>query len=177
MAPSSRAATILGLRLLSPHRPRAAERRQVSTWCSWADMLAAREKDGRVIAQGALNKHSISISILSGRGRRHRAWSALVATLSTTYKTSPSPSPQRFASPRPSERLAAAGWNVHHHRPTTIRCASNFQPPSPHMEKNHALTSAPREFSSTSARGLWGRAWQGRPPFVAEPGERGLFVD
>jgi len=47
------------------------------------DMLAAREKDGRVIAQGALNNID-SISILSAvAGATERV--GLVATLSTTY--------------------------------------------------------------------------------------------
>ena len=47
------------------------------------DMLAAREKDGRVLAQGALNNID-SISILSAiAGATEKV--GLVATLSTTY--------------------------------------------------------------------------------------------
>src|SRR5258707_128916 len=59
------------------------------------DMLAAREKDGRVIAQGALNNiDSISITAALAGATEHVG---LVATLSTTYNE-PYAIAERFAS-------------------------------------------------------------------------------
>ncbi|HSH99285.1 MAG TPA: LLM class flavin-dependent oxidoreductase [Reyranella sp.] len=92
------------------------------------DMLAAREKDGRVIAQGALNNID-SISILSAvAGATERV--GLVATLSTTYNE-PFAIAERFAS---LDHLSAgrAGWNII----TTANddAALNFSRKS-HMEK------------------------------------------
>src|SRR5437868_4357419 len=72
------------------------------------DMLAAREKDGRVIAQGALNNID-SISILSAvAGATERV--GLVATLSTTYNE-PFAIAERFAT---LDHLSGgrAGWNI-----------------------------------------------------------------
>src|SRR6185436_1150103 len=80
-------------------------------------MLAAREKDGRVIAQGALNNID-SISILSAvAGATERV--GLVATLSTTYN-------------EPFAIAGRAGWNII----TTANddAALNFSRKS-HMEK------------------------------------------
>ena len=77
------------------------------------DMLAAREKDGRVIAQGALNNID-SISILSAVAGATKNV-GLVATLSTTYNE-PFAIAERFSSldhisggrwPRASRRRTA----------------------------------------------------------------------
>ena len=93
------------------------------------DMLAAREKDGRVIAQGALNNiDSISItSAVSGATERL----GFVATLSTTYNE-PFAIAERFAS---LDHITGgrSGWNII----TTANddAALNFSRKS-HMEKS-----------------------------------------
>jgi len=92
------------------------------------DMLAAREKDGRVIAQGALNNID-SISILSAVAGATKNV-GLVATLSTTYNE-PFAIAERFSS---LDHLSGgrAGWNII----TTANddAALNFSRKS-HMEK------------------------------------------
>jgi FMN-dependent oxidoreductase (nitrilotriacetate monooxygenase family) len=92
------------------------------------DMLAAREKDGRVIAQGALNNiDSISITSALAGATEHLG---LVATLSTTYNE-PYAIAERFAS---LDHISGgrAGWNII----TTANddAAYNFSRKS-HMEK------------------------------------------
>ena len=93
------------------------------------DMLAAREKDGRVIAQGALNNiDSISITAaVSGATERL----GFVATLSTTYNE-PYAIAERFAA---LDHITGgrAGWNII----TTANddAALNFSRKS-HMEKS-----------------------------------------
>ncbi len=102
------------------------------------DMLAAREKDGRVIAQGALNNiDSISItSALSGATERL----GLVATLSTTYND-PYAIAERFAS---FDHISGGrvGWNII----TTANddAALNFSRKT-HMEKTQRYQRA-KEF-------------------------------
>jgi N-acetyl-S-(2-succino)cysteine monooxygenase len=93
------------------------------------DMLAAREKDGRVIAQGALNNiDSISIAAAVAAATRHLG---VVATLSTTYNE-PFSIANRFAS---LDHLTGgrAGWNII----TTANDAAalNFSR-NAHMEKS-----------------------------------------
>ena len=93
------------------------------------DMLAAREKDGRVLAQGALNNiDSISItSAVSGVTERL----GFVASLSTTYNE-PFAIAERFAS---LDHITGgrSGWNII----TTANddAALNFSRKSP-MEKS-----------------------------------------
>lgn len=92
------------------------------------DMLAAREKDGRVIAQGALNNiDSISINSALAAVTTHLG---LVATLSTTYNE-PYAIAERFAS---LDHIShgRCGWNII----TTANddAALNFSRKS-HMEK------------------------------------------
>ncbi len=86
---------------------RAAERGKFDLFFV-GDMLAAREKDGRVIAEGGLNNiDSISItSAISSVTERL----GLVATLSTTYNE-PFSIAERFAS---LDHLSGgrAGWNI-----------------------------------------------------------------
>ena len=102
------------------------------------DMLAAREKDGRVIAEGGLNNiDSISItSAVSSVTERL----GLVATLSTTYNE-PWTIAQRFAS---LDHISngRAGWNII----TTANddAAYNFSQKS-HMEKTRRYERA-KEF-------------------------------
>src|SRR5262249_21639883 len=110
------------------------------------DMVAAREKDGRVIAQGALNNID-SISILSAvAGATERV--GLVATLSTTYND-PFAIARRFAT---LDHLSGgrAGWNII----TTANddAAYNFSRKS-HMEKTLRYQRA-REFVDV-CKGLW----------------------
>jgi N-acetyl-S-(2-succino)cysteine monooxygenase len=72
------------------------------------DMLAARERDGRLVAEGALNNiDSISIDSIVAAATRHIG---VVATLSTTYNE-PYAIAERFAS---LDHLSAgrAGWNI-----------------------------------------------------------------
>ncbi len=125
MAPSRRA-SILGYDYYL-RTAQAAERGKFDL-VFVGDMLAAREKDGRVIAQGALNNIN-SISILSAvAGATERV--GLVATLSTTYNE-PFAIARRFAS---LDHLSGgrAGWNII----TTANddAALNFSRKS-HMEK------------------------------------------
>ena len=93
------------------------------------DMLAAREKDGRVIAQGALNNiDSISITAAVSGATENLGF---VATLSTTYNE-PFAIAERFAS---LDHISGgrAGWNI----VTTANddAALNFSRKS-HMEKS-----------------------------------------
>ena len=115
---------------------RAAERGKFDLFFV-GDMLAAREKDGRVIAEGGLNNiDSISItSAISSVTERL----GLVATLSTTYNE-PFTIAERFA------RLdhisgGRAGWNII----TTQNddAAYNFSRKR-HMEKTRRYERAPR---------------------------------
>jgi FMN-dependent oxidoreductase (nitrilotriacetate monooxygenase family) len=129
------------------------------------DMLAAREKDGRVIAQGALNNID-SISILSAvAGATERV--GLVATLSTTYNE-PFAIAQRFAS---IDHLSGgrAGWNII----TTANddAALNFSRKS-HMEKTMRYQRA-REFVDI-CKGLWD-GW--KDGAVTADRTSGTFVD
>ncbi len=129
------------------------------------DMLAAREKDGRVIAQGALNNID-SISILSAiAGATERV--GLVATLSTTYNE-PFAIAERFAS---LDHLSGgrAGWNII----TTANddAALNFSRKS-HMEKTMRYQRA-REFVDI-CKSLWD-GWEDGA-VVADPAT-GTFVD
>ena len=110
------------------------------------DMLAAREKDGRVIAQGALNNiDSISITSALAGATEHLG---LVATLSTTYNE-PYAIAERFAS---LDHISGgrAGWNVI----TTANddAALNFSRKS-HMEKTLRYERA-KEFVDI-CKGLW----------------------
>jgi FMN-dependent oxidoreductase (nitrilotriacetate monooxygenase family) len=129
------------------------------------DMLAAREKDGRVIAQGALNNID-SISILSAvAGATERV--GLVATLSTTYNE-PFAIAERFAT---LDHLSAgrAGWNII----TTANdeAALNFSRKS-HMEKTMRYQRA-REFVDI-CKSLWD-GWE-EGAIVADRAA-GTFVD
>ncbi len=92
------------------------------------DMLAAREREGRIVAEGALNNiDSISIDSAIAGATRHIG---VVATLSTTYNE-PYAIAERFAS---LDHLSGgrAGWNI----VTTANddAALNFSRKS-HMEK------------------------------------------
>ncbi len=129
------------------------------------DMLAAREKDGRVIAQGALNNID-SISILAAvAGATERV--GLVATLSTTYNE-PFAIAQRFAS---LDHLSGgrAGWNII----TTANddAAYNFSRKS-HMEKTLRYQRA-KEFVDI-CKGLWDGWEEGA---VIADRTSGAFVD
>jgi FMN-dependent oxidoreductase (nitrilotriacetate monooxygenase family) len=129
------------------------------------DMLAAREKDGRVIAQGALNNID-SISILSAvAGATERV--GLVATLSTTYNE-PFAIAQRFAS---LDHLSGgrAGWNII----TTANddAAYNFSARS-HMEKTLRYQRA-KEFVDI-CKALWD-GWEDGA--VKADTAAGIFVD
>ena len=110
------------------------------------DMLAAREKDGRVIAEGGLNNlDSISItSAISAVTERL----GLVATLSTTYNE-PAAIARRFAS-LDHITNGRAGWNII----TTANddAALNFSQKT-HMEKTRRYERA-REFLDV-CKALW----------------------
>lgn len=110
------------------------------------DMLAAREKDGRVIAQGALNNID-SISITSAVSSAVDKL-GFVATLSTTYNE-PFAIAERFAS---LDHITSgrAGWNII----TTANddAALNFSRKS-HMEKSLRYQRA-KEFVDI-CKGLW----------------------
>jgi len=129
------------------------------------DMLAAREKDGRVIAQGALNNiDSISItSAVSGATERL----GLVSTLSTTYNE-PYAIAERFAS---LDHISGGrcGWNII----TTANddAALNFSRKS-HMEKALRYQRA-KEFVDI-CKGLWD-GWA-EDAILADP-ESGVFLD
>jgi FMN-dependent oxidoreductase (nitrilotriacetate monooxygenase family) len=129
------------------------------------DMLAAREKDGRVIAQGALNNiDSISITSALASVTDHLG---LVATLSTTYNE-PFAIAERFAS---LDHISdgRAGWNII----TTANddAAMNFSRKS-HMEKTQRYQRA-KEFVDI-CKALWD-GWDDR----ALPADRntGAFLD
>jgi alkanesulfonate monooxygenase SsuD/methylene tetrahydromethanopterin reductase-like flavin-dependent oxidoreductase (luciferase family) len=129
------------------------------------DMLAAREKDGRVIAQGALNNiDSISIASALAGATEHLG---LVATLSTTYNE-PFAIAERFAS---LDHISAgrAGWNVI----TTANddAAYNFSRKS-HMEKSLRYERA-KEFVDI-CKGLWD-GWD-EDALMADR-KTGVFVD
>ena len=110
------------------------------------DMLAAREKDGRVVAEGGLNNLD-SISITSALSSVTECL-GLVATLSTTYNE-PYAVAERFAT---LDHLSGgrAGWNII----TTSNddAAYNFSRKS-HMEKTRRYERA-REFVDVCT-GLW----------------------
>lgn len=124
---------------------RAAERGKFDLFFV-GDMLAAREKDGRIIAEGGLNNiDSISItSTIASVTERL----GLVATLSTTYNE-PFSIAERFAS---LDHLSGgrAGWNII----TTQNddAAYNFSRTS-HMEKSRRYERA-QEFVDV-CRALW----------------------
>jgi FMN-dependent oxidoreductase (nitrilotriacetate monooxygenase family) len=110
------------------------------------DMLAAREKDGRVIAEGGLN-NADSISITAAVSAVTECL-GFVATLSTTYNE-PFAIAERFAS---LDHITGgrAGWNII----TTANddAAYNFSRKS-HMEKTRRYERA-KEFVDV-CKGLW----------------------
>ena len=119
------------------------------------DMLAAREKDGRVVREGGLNNIDFDLDHL-GDCPAVTECLGLVATLSTTYNE-PYYIAERFAS---LDHISngRAGWNII----TTANddAAYNFGQKT-HMEKRAATTA--RRSSSISARNCGtGRAI--RPP-------------
>lgn len=110
------------------------------------DMLAARERDGRLVPEGALNNiDSISIDSAVAVATRHIG---VVATLSTTYNE-PYAIAERFAS---LDHLSGgrAGWNI----VTTANddAAFNFSRKG-HMEKTLRYQRA-KEFVDI-CKGLW----------------------
>jgi alkanesulfonate monooxygenase SsuD/methylene tetrahydromethanopterin reductase-like flavin-dependent oxidoreductase (luciferase family) len=110
------------------------------------DMLAAREKDGKVLAQGALNNiDSISINAAVSVATERLGF---VATLSTTYNE-PFAIAERFAS---LDHITGgrSGWNII----TTANddAALNFSAKS-HMEKSMRYQRA-KEFVDV-CKGLW----------------------
>ena len=119
------------------HAAQAAERGKFDLFFV-GDMLAARERDGRIIAEGGLNNLD-SISITSAIASVTECL-GLVATLSTTYNE-PYYIAERFAS---LDHISngRAGWNVI----TTANndAAYNFSQKS-HMEKSRRYERA-REF-------------------------------
>jgi N-acetyl-S-(2-succino)cysteine monooxygenase len=129
------------------------------------DMLAAREKDGRVIAQGALNNiDSISITSALAGATEHLG---LVATLSTTYNE-PYAIAERFAS---LDHISGgrAGWNII----TTANddAALNFSRRT-HMEKTRRYQRA-KEFVDI-CKDLWD-SWDVDALVADRAG--GMFVD
>jgi N-acetyl-S-(2-succino)cysteine monooxygenase len=129
------------------------------------DMLAAREKDGRVIAQGALNNiDSISITSMLSGVTGHLGF---VATLSTTYNE-PFAIAERFAS---LDHISGgrAGWNII----TTANddAALNFSRKS-HMEKTQRYQRA-KEFVDI-CKALW-NGWDDGA-LVADRNS-GMFLD
>ncbi len=129
------------------------------------DMLAAREKDGRVIAEGGLNNlDSISITSAISAVTEHLG---LVATLSTTYNE-PYSIAERFAS-LDHVSNGRAGWNII----TTANddAAYNFSQKS-HMEKTRRYERA-KEFVDVCTQ-LWD-GWDD-DALVQDRG-RGLFAD
>jgi FMN-dependent oxidoreductase (nitrilotriacetate monooxygenase family) len=129
------------------------------------DMLAARERDGRVIREGSLNNID-SISVTSAISAVTECL-GLVATLSTTYNE-PYYIAERFAS---LDHLSngRAGWNII----TTANddAAYNFSQKS-HMEKALRYERA-KEFVDICTE-LWD-SWDD-DALVADPA-RGVFVD
>jgi N-acetyl-S-(2-succino)cysteine monooxygenase len=110
------------------------------------DMLAARERDGRIVAGGALNNiDSISINAAVSAATRYIG---LVATLSTTYNE-PVPIAERFAT---LDHISGgrSGWNII----TTANddAALNFSRKT-HMEKSLRYARA-KEFVDTCTA-LW----------------------
>lgn len=129
------------------------------------DMLAAREKDGRVLAQGALNNID-SISIISAVSSATEKL-GFVATLSTTYNE-PFAIAERFAS---LDHITGgrSGWNII----TTANddAALNFSRKS-HMEKTMRYQRA-KEFVDI-CKELWD-GWAD-DALVADA-SRGVLVD
>lgn len=129
------------------------------------DMLAAREKDGRIVPEGGLNNID-SISIASAISSATECL-GLVATLSTTYNE-PYFIAERFAS---LDHISngRAGWNVI----TTMNddAAYNFGQAS-HMEKARRYERA-REFVDICTE-LWD-SWDERA--IIADRARGLFLD
>jgi FMN-dependent oxidoreductase (nitrilotriacetate monooxygenase family) len=129
------------------------------------DMLAAREKDGRVVAQGGLNNvDSISITSALAGATEHLG---LVATLSTTYNE-PYAIAARFAS---LDHIIGgrSGWNI----VTTANddAAWNFSRKS-HMEKTLRYQRA-KEFVDI-CKGLWD-GWEDGA--LCADRASGVFVD
>jgi FMN-dependent oxidoreductase (nitrilotriacetate monooxygenase family) len=124
---------------------RAAERGKFDLFFV-GDMLAAREKDGRVVAEGGLNNLD-SISITSAIGAVTERL-GLVATLSTTFNE-PATIAERFAT---LDHVSGgrAGWNII----TTMNddAALNFSQAG-HMEKTRRYERA-REFVAVCCK-LW----------------------
>ena len=120
------------------------------------DMLAAREKDGRVIAQGALNNIEFDLDPAAVAGATERV--GLVATLSTTYNE-PFAIAERFAS---LDHISGgrAGWNII----TTANDDAASTSAASRTWKRRCATSAPRS-SSISARacGTAGKTAPSRP--------------
>ena len=129
------------------------------------DMLAAREKDGRVVREGGLNNLD-SISITSAVSAVTECL-GLIATVSTTYNE-PYYIAERFAS---LDHISngRAGWNII----TTANddAAYNFGQKS-HMEKTLRYERA-KEFVDICTA-LWD-SWDA-DALIADP-ERGLFAD
>jgi FMN-dependent oxidoreductase (nitrilotriacetate monooxygenase family) len=110
------------------------------------DMLAAREREGRIVAEGALNNiDSISIDSAVAGATQHIG---VVATLSTTYNE-PYAIAERFAT---LDHISGgrAGWNI----VTTSNddAALNFSRKT-HMEKTRRYQRA-KEFVDV-CKGLW----------------------
>jgi N-acetyl-S-(2-succino)cysteine monooxygenase len=129
------------------------------------DMLAAREKDGRVVAEGALNNiDSISINAAVAAATTHIG---LVATLSTTYNE-PYAIAERFAT---LDHISGgrSGWNII----TTANddAALNFSRKS-HMEKTLRYQRA-KEFVDVCTA-LWD-SWS--DDALIGDREQGLFAD
>ena len=122
------------------------------------DMLAAREKDGRVIAQGALNNiDSISIlSAVAGATETRRPGGDALHHLQRALRHRPA---LRVA--RPSERRPRR-LEHHHHRQR--RCSAQLQPQVAHG-KDHALPARPgvRRHLQGAVGRLGGRRRHGRP--------------
>lgn len=129
------------------------------------DMLAAREKDGRVVAEGALNNiDSVSISAAVGAATRRIG---VVATLSTTYNE-PYAIAERFAT---LDHLTAgrSGWNII----TTANdeAALNFSRKN-HMEKTRRYQRAAEFVDICTA--LWD-SWA--DDALTGDRARGMFAD
>jgi FMN-dependent oxidoreductase (nitrilotriacetate monooxygenase family) len=142
--PSVAARTILGIDYYR-QAAQAAERGKFDLFFV-GDMLAAREKDGRVIAEGGLN-NADSISITAAVSSVTDCL-GFVATLSTTYNE-PVAIAERFAA---LDHITGgrAGWNII----TTANddAAYNFSRKS-HMEKTRRYERA-KEFVDV-CKGLW----------------------
>ena len=142
--PSVEAKDILGVEYYK--RAAVAAERGLFDLYFVGDMLAAREREGQLVAEGALNNiNSISIDSAIAGATRHIG---VVATLSTTYNE-PYAIAERFAS---LDHLSGgrAGWNI----VTTANddAALNFSRKG-HMEKTLRYQRA-KEFVDVCT-GLW----------------------